>query len=333
MIIGFVKELPQWEYRTALIPETVRRLRENGYEVIGESGAGVRAGYADETYRDAGAELYGYREVWRCADMMLKIWAPSESEEKYLREGLWIAANFESTKYPERISVWKRRKIKALALERLPRLSRVQDLDILSSQDSLAGYKAALTAMNMQNRSVPLMMTSAGTLLPLKALVIGAGVAGLQAIATLQRAGAQVTGADIRPETEEQVLSLGARFIAAEKAKISELLPQCGIVITAAYGISGRVPLLIDENMLNLLPEGAVAVDMAAGNIAGSVNGKVLQIGKIMLLASNHLAADVAGSASYLYSGNMHNLVTRLVELQKDAEVWQQIFISGKGES
>lgn len=333
MIIGFVKELPQWEYRTALVPETVRRLRDAGYEVIGESGAGARAGYADEIYREAGAKLYGSREVWQHADMMLKIWAPAESEEKYLHEGQWIAADFESLKYPERISVWKRKKIKALALERLPRLSRVQDLDILSSQNSLAGYKAALTAMNMQNRSAPLMMTSAGTLLPLKALVIGVGVAGLQAIATLQRAGAQVTGADIRPETEEQVLSLGARFIKAEKAKISELLPQCGIVITAAYGISGKVPVLIDEGMLNLLPEGAVAVDMAAGNIAGSENGRVLRIGKVMLLASNHLAADIAGSASFLYSGNMYNLVTRLAGLQKDDEVWKQIFISGKGDA
>jgi len=330
MIVGFVKEQPQWEKRVALVPEVVHRLKGNGHVVIGERGAGERAGYTDEMYKEAGAELTSSREVYAQAELVAKIWAPAENEEKYLTAGQWIAADFESLKYPERLEVWQRKKIKALALERLPRLSRVQDIDVLSSQSNLAGYKAATAALNMLGRSVPLMMTAAGTLAPAKALVIGAGVAGLQAIATLQRMGALTYGADIRGETGEQVVSLGARFITATKENLKEILPQCEIVITAATSVSGKPSLLIDGEMLQLLPKDAVAVDLAAGNIAGAENGRIVRIGKATVWANTYLAADVAHSASFLYANNIYHLVTRWHELENDAQIWPEILISGK---
>lgn len=330
MIVGIVKERPAWEYRVAVVPQTVKQLVAEGHRVLVQTGAGERAGYCDEQYAQQGAEIVRSAEnVYEQSEFVAKIWAPKEDEYAYLHENLWVLANFESYKIPERLAVWQKYKINAVALERLPRLSRVQDIDTLSSQHNLAGYKAALLAMDMLTRTVPLMMTAAGTLTSLKALVIGVGVAGLQAIATLQRMGAQVYAADVRPEAEEQVRSLGAQFVLAEPEEINKILPLCDIVITSVLPISGQVPKVLTVSQLCRLPQGAVVLDMAGGNVETSIVERLLDNGHYKLLADRHLASDVATSASLLHSRNVYQFIQRKEQLQKDKEVWQQILLTG----
>lgn len=329
MIIGLVKERPAWEYRVAIVPQTVKQLIAEGYQVYVETGAGERAGFSDEQYAEAGATIsHTAMEVYEKSEFMTKIWAPKEEEYAYLHPDLWILGNFESYKKPERTEIWQKYKINCLAFERLPRLSRVQDIDTLSSQHNLAGYKAALLAMDMQTKTVPLMMTAAGTLMPLKALVFGAGVSGLQAIATLQRMGAHVYATDIRPEAEEQVKSLGAQFISGEKESINSILPNCNIVITAVSVISGKVPKILSAEQLQRLPFGAVVLDMAGGNVESSINGRLLDNQHYKLLADSHLASDVAYSASFLHSRNVYNFLSRLDKIKQDKEVWSQILLT-----
>lgn len=329
MIIGFVKERPAWEYRVAVVPQTVKQLVALGHQVCFENGCGERAGYFDNQYIEAGAQqLRNAEAVYAKSELMIKVWAPQEEEYGFLHEGLWIVANFESYKKPERLKIWEKYKINALAIERVPRLSRVQDIDTLSSQHNLAGYKAALVAMDMSTQSVPLMMTAAGVLPPVKALVIGAGVAGLQAVATLQRMGAQVFASDVRKETVEQAKSLGAQFIEATPENINKVLPECGIVITAVGLIEEKVPELINAAQLQRLPKGAVVLDMASGNVEGAISGRLLDNGHYKLLADSHLAADVAYSASFLHSRNMYNLLLRWDMLVQDKEVWSALLIS-----
>ena len=325
MIVGFVRERPAWEYRVAIVPQTVKQLIAGGHQVFAEVGAGERAGFSDEQYINAGAVMLTAEEVYAKAEFMAKIWAPKEEEYDYLHENLWVLAHFESYKHPELLAFWKKYKIKALALERLPRLSRVQDIDTLSSQHNLAGYKAALLAMDMQTKSVPMMMTAAGMLMPLKALVIGAGVAGLQAMATLQRMGAQVWGTDVRPEVEEQVKSLGAHFVASQPEEINKILASSDIVIAAASVLSEKVPQVLSKTQLQILPRGAVVLDMAGGNVETSINGRLLDNEHYKLLADSHLASDVAESASKLHSNNVNNFIRRFGALEKDKEVWSQI--------
>ena len=328
MIIGFVKERPAWEYRVAVTPQTVEQLVAAGHQVYAETGAGESAGFSNELYSHAGAALLNAAEVYEKAEFMPKIWAPQEDEYAFLHPNLWILANFESYKKPERTAVWKKYKINALAFERLPRLSRVQDIDTLSSQHNLAGYKAALLAMDMQTQTVPLMMTAAGTLTPLKALVIGAGVAGLQAVATLQRMGAQVYATDIRPEAEEQIKSLGAKFVASAPEEINQILPLCAIVITTVSVISGKVPQVLSAAQLQRLPFGAVVLDMAGGNVETSITERLLDNEHYRLLSDPHLASDVAYSASQLHSRNVYNFISRLEKIKQDKEVWSQILLT-----
>lgn len=331
MNIGFVKERPAWEYRVALVPQTVKRFLSEGHQVYMEEGAGERAGYANDQYCSAGAILLHHaEEVYKQAEFLPKIWAPQEEEYAFLHENLWVLAHFDSYKYPERLHVWKKYKINALAMERLPRLSRVQDIDVLTSQHNLAGYKAALIAMDMLDQSIPLMMTAAGTLMPLKALVVGAGVAGLQAVATLQRMGAQVYATDIREEAAEQVRSLGAKFFPSESEYINKILPECSIIITCVATISGDVPQLLEKSQLGKLARGTVILDMAAGNVEGSVNGRLIDNGRYRLLADSHLATDIAYSASLLYSQNVYNVISGLDRLKQDKEVWSQILMTGE---
>lgn len=329
MIVGIVKERPAWEYRVAVVPQTVKQLITDGHTVNIEAGAGERAGFSDEQYREAGANiLHTAADVYEKSEFIAKIWAPKENEYVFLHENLWILANFESYKNPERTEIWEKYKINALALERLPRLSRVQDIDTLSSQHNLAGYKAALLAMDMQTKTVPLMMTAAGTLMPMKALVIGTGVSGLQAIATLQRMGAQVYGSDIRQDAEDQVKSLGAQFVPFNNVEINKLLPSCSIVIASVAVISGKAPQVLTLNQLQRLPFGSVILDMAGGNVESSIDGRLLDNEHYKLLADSHLASDVANSASLLHSRNVYNFIRRIDVIKQDYEVWTQILLT-----
>jgi NAD(P) transhydrogenase subunit alpha len=326
MLIGISKELPDWEYRTALIPEDVAELTKQNNTVYIEADSGIRAGYDNAEYISAGAYIVNSaKEVADKSEILLFINPPNTDGHNFFHSRQMLISNFAGIDKAAVHKIVQKQKISILALEKLPRLSRVQDIDILSSQNNLAGYKAALIAVNMQNSVIPLMITSAGTSLPLKALVIGAGVAGLQATATLHRMGANVYCSDIRAETAAQVTSLGATFIAADH--IPTILKECHILITTALNPNGKPPLLVSAEMLKNMPYGSIAIDLAVGNIENARKDTLITFENVKLSACSHLAADIAHTASLFYSHNMLNLLTRLPDLQKDAEIWPHIFI------
>jgi len=328
MKIGVLKETEPGEKRVAAVPETIMKYTGMGLDVVVENNAGSEAGFCDDDYLKAGAVLTADRhEIYTKADILLRIKSVPEAEYGNLRPGQILVADLETGRFPERIGAFAAAGISALALEKMPRISKAQSMDILSSQNNIAGYKAALLAMDRLNRGIPLMITSAGTIPPAKALVLGAGVAGLQAIATLKRMGAVVYASDVRAAAREQVESLGGRFLVVDdeadfetsggyagqvspeyllkqKEKISEQLRQTDILITTALSGGKTVPVLVTAEMMSLLPSGAVAVDMAGGNIE---NNNLRE--DIVLIQDNNLATRVPHSASRLFSRNLLSLI------------------------
>lgn len=256
MIIAVLKETADYERRVALTPPAAQKLTADGTKIKMEKGAGKAAGFADKEYENAGVEIAeDAAAALKGASLLFKIRAPSAEETKRLPDGLTVIADFR-TFVPD-WELIKNRRFSLFALERIPRISRAQDMDILSSQDNLAGYKAAIEAVNMLNRAVPMMTTAAGSVMPAKILVVGIGVAGLQAIATAKRLGAVVFAHDIRPETREQAESLGARFV--EPERLNETIAEADVVITAA-GSPPRAPILFKQKEIGLLKAGSVLI-------------------------------------------------------------------------
>lgn len=329
MKIGILKETRNGEKRVAAIPETIKKYISWENKVIVEKNAGHAAGFIDNDYIRAGGLIVDSREqIFTEADILLSIWAPEPEEYKFLRPDQILIADFESGRYLERATQLSKTGITALALEKMPRISRAQSMDILSSQNNLAGYKAALLAINALNRGISLMITSAGTIPPAKALVMGAGVAGLQAIATLKRMGAVVYASDVRAAAKEQVESLGGRFLVVtegadfeekggysgtispefllkQKELITEQLKQTDILITTALSGGKSVPLLVTNSMLSVMPQNAVVVDMAGGNVEKNENMRP----DIILIQNNNLASLMPDSASRLFAKNIYNLL------------------------
>lgn len=217
MIIALPKETTPHEKRVALTPEIVSRFITWGYQVKVEKHAGTTAGFSDKDYRNAGAEIAAdTAKTYAGADIVCKIWAPLPAEDKYLKKGMTVIANFQALDNMKRTDKFAALGLTCFALEMIPRISRAQSMDILSSQSNLAGYKAVIEAVNRLDKAVPMLMTAAGTISPAKILILGAGVAGLQAVATAKRLGAQVYASDVRPQVREQVESLGGRFLDIE---------------------------------------------------------------------------------------------------------------------
>ena len=214
MIFASLKEQTPNENRVAVSAETIRQISQWGHRVIVEQGTGVKAGLSDDALQKAGAEIVSSaKEIYQRADILLKIWAPTAQDMKYLHEGQIILANFQALSHKDKIAEFAKKGVTCFALDLLPRLSRAQSMDILSSQSNLAGYKAVIDAVAAHHKAAPMMMTAAGTVPPIKVLILGAGVAGLQAVATAKRLGAVVYVSDVRPEVKEQVESLGGRFL------------------------------------------------------------------------------------------------------------------------
>ena len=341
MIISIVKEIRPGETRVAATPDTVIKMLALGAEVHIEQGAGQASGFSDEAYQKAGAKIMpDAAGTYQGTDIVLKIWAPQPSEDKYLKKDMTIIANFQILNQPERKKAFAQLGTQCFALELLPRISRAQSMDILSSQSNLSGYKAVLEAVNLSPKAVPLMMTAAGTVSPAKVLVLGAGVAGLQAIATAKRLGAQVFASDVRPEVKEQVESLGGRFVEVEsnetfentggyakettadyqqkqQAAIAAQLQKTDIVITTAQIPGKKAPLLINEEMLRQMPSGGVVVDMAAesgGNVFGSHEGATTEFNGIKIIGNSNLAAQIPHSASKLYANNLYNFLAPMYQ-------------------
>ena len=300
MIIGALKETKYQETRVAITPDIVIKYKNLGLEVMVETGLGTASGFNDDDYIKSGALVLKNRnDIFKQSDILVNIWSLADYEYKKLRAGQILIANFENSTNCEELS---KMKVVALALEKVPRISRAQNVDILSSQNNLAGYKAALTAMNMLNRAVPMMITSAGTIKPVKVLIVGLGVAGLQALATFKRMGAIVYTSDTRAETKEETISLGGRFV--EPNHQIEILRTVDILLTSVMPQGKKAPLLFTKKDLEQMPANSVIIDMACGNVECKNIRKDIQLVQNMFFVS-----EVANSASKLFAENVYNLI------------------------
>lgn len=333
MIISCPLELAPRETRVAITPETAKKFTSWGFAVNIEKNAGQKAGFSDQDYLAAGAQIV--ENAYQNSDIILKIWAPLPQEDKLLSSGQTVIANFQALTQPERIKEFAQLGVTCFALDLMPRISRAQSMDILSSQSNLAGYKAVIEAVNQLNKAVPMMMTAAGTITPAKVLILGAGVAGLQAIATAKRLGAQTFASDVRPQVKEQVESLGGKFLEVksdenfetsggyaketseeykrlQQEAVAAQLAKSDIAITTALIPGKKAPLLINKEMLKNMPAGAVVIDMASafgGNVEGSQDGQTIEINGVKIIGNSNLAAALPYSASSLFAKNIYNFL------------------------
>jgi NAD(P) transhydrogenase subunit alpha len=340
-------EMPRGETRVALVPAAVKRLVLPGVEILVESNAGSAASYDDEAYRAAGAAIVG-GEGWAKADVVLVVGVPAEENIAQLRTGVIVAGLLSPHKNPALIEAMARRGVSALALEYLPRITRAQGMDALSSQANLAGYKAVILAADQSPRIFPMLMTAAGTLRAAKVLVIGAGVAGLQAIATARRLGAIVSAYDVRPAVKEQVLSLGAKFVELpletataqdaggyakelspeqqqkQRELMAQVVAESDVVITTAAIPGKPAPKLISDEVLARMQRGAVIVDLAAdsgGNCQSTEPGKIVRKGDVTLVGLTNVAGAVPFHASQVYANNLVNLMKLILTAEGAAKL------------
>lgn len=343
MIIGTCKETAENEKRVALTPEGVKKLIEFGFDVQIEHGAGVASSYPDEQYKEAGAEIItGRDQVLEQCDILLVVQPPDEESVNKMKSGAILIGLLWPLQNPEYVKFLQDKNITGMAMDTIPRISRAQSMDALSSMSNIAGYKAALLGANQLDRYLPMMMTAAGTITPAKVLVLGAGVAGLQAIATAKRLGAVVEAYDIRPAVKEQVESLGAKFVETEEFEDDDTETKSGyakeqskdkqekqkevthkhvkksdIVITTAL-IPGRpAPKLVTKEMVEDMSAGSVVVDIAAeqgGNCELTEPGKTVYHNSVAIMGPLNLPSSLANHASKLYSKNMLSLIELLAK-------------------
>jgi NAD(P) transhydrogenase subunit alpha len=346
--IAVPKETKPYEKRVALTPDVVKSLTKAGFTCLIESGAGFQSNYLDDSYQKAGATIVANNpDLYREADILLKVNAPLPEEITLMRSGTVLISFLYAYTIPGTVQALVDKQISAFAMDAVPRISRAQKMDALSSQANLAGYKAVLLGANYLAKIFPLMMTAAGTITPAKVLIFGAGVAGLQAIATAKRLGAVVEVTDVRPETKEQVESLGGRFLEVksdegvkteggyarevsaeylqkQKELVSKHVAEADLVITTALVMGRKAPVLITEDMVRTMKPGAVIVDMAVesgGNCALSeVNQTVVKY-DVTIIGESNLPAHLAMNASDLYAKNISTLLLHLAN--KDGFKWE----------
>ncbi|HTR97863.1 MAG TPA: Re/Si-specific NAD(P)(+) transhydrogenase subunit alpha [Candidatus Acidoferrales bacterium] len=340
MRIAVPKETAARENRVALIPETAGKLVKSGNTIVVETGAGVRAGHADTAYREAGTEIApDYAACVRGAEATLRVREPSPAEIDALPEGSALLGLLGRGEDAGQMARYAARRLAVFSLHALPRTSRAQKMDALSSMAACAGYKAVLVAANATGKFFPLLMTAAGTVAPARVFVLGAGVAGLQAIATARRLGAVVEAFDVRPAVKEEVQSLGATFVdlqlgdagvgAGGYAKeldaqrqeqiqqtIAARLPTTDVVISTASIPGKRAPLLIPSAALAGLKPGSVIVDLAAesgGNCAATRAGETVVVDGVTVIGPLDLAATLPTHASQMYSRNLYALLQLMI--------------------
>jgi NAD(P) transhydrogenase subunit alpha len=332
MIITTTETVPH-ETRTALTPQTAHRFIAKGFEAAAEQGCGHKASFSDREYQDVGIKLETDKQkLLSQADLWLKVTAPTTEEISLLSSSATVAADM-STLTDTAHQLILQKHIKAFALEKLPRISRAQPFDILSSQNNLAGYRAVIQAAYLSGRCLPMMITSAGTVNPVNVLVIGLGVAGLQAVATARRLGAKIYVSDPKTETHEQAKSLGAVVV----EDIKSILPQCSIVITAAFGYKKHAPLIITDELLNTANPSTVFIDMASeygGNIVHSQNLKTIHRKNCLIYGNSHLENQIPHTASLFLATNFYNFTTQILcpylraELSEADEIITQTLIT-----
>jgi NAD(P) transhydrogenase subunit alpha len=338
MKIGIAKERQPHEARVAASPDSIKRLKAMGLEPLVERGAGRSAAIGDDAFASAGAILVESAPEVFGADLILKVQRPTEEEMGLLRQGQVLIGALDPYNHKDQVQAYADRGVTAFALELLPRTTRAQAMDILSSQANLAGYKAMIDAMAAYTRALPMMMTAAGTVTPAKVFIVGAGVAGLQAIATARRMGAVVTATDVRPAAKQEIESLGAKFVgfvpadaatkggyarpltpeeqAQQAAAVAEHIKGQDIVVTTAQ-IPGRAaPRIVTAAMVRSMRPGAIVFDMAAesgGNVEGSVPGERVELDGATVIGARNLPALLAPATSSLYARNLLNFVQLLV--------------------
>lgn len=339
MKIAVLKETRSGETRVAASPETVKKFVGLGADVAVQSGAGEHARFSDAAYQEAGAKISpSAADAAQEADLIIKVQAPSSEEMRAFGRGVKLTAILSPHNDPDSVAAYARLGVDAFAMDFMPRITRAQSMDVLSSQSNLAGYKAVIDAAAYFGKALPMMMTAAGTIAPAKAFVMGAGVAGLQAIATARRLGAVVSATDVRFAAKEQVESLGATFVTVDEEAMKEAETEGGyakemsedfkrrqaeyvgehlkkqdIVVTTAL-IPGRpAPKLISEEMVAGMKPGSVIVDLAAeqgGNVALTRPGEAIEINGVTILGFFNVPGRLPADASSLYARNVFNFVS-----------------------
>jgi NAD(P) transhydrogenase subunit alpha len=362
MKLTIPKERREGESRVAATPDTVKKLKGLGLDIVVEHDAGAAARMSDAEYQAAGAIIApDAASAYRDADIVLKVRAPSADEIAQIKRGAVLVGLLAPFTEKDAIARVASQGVDAFAMEFLPRISRAQAMDVLSSQANLAGYKAVIDAAAQFGRAMPMMMTAAGTVAPARVLVMGAGVAGLQAIATARRLGAIVSATDVRPATKEQVESLGATFVAVmddefkqaqtaagyakemskdyqakQAALIAETIKKQDIVITTALIPGRKAPILVTEEMVKSMKSGSVIVDLAAeqgGNCPLTVPDKVVEVHGVTIMGYTNLPSRLAVDTSSLYARNLLNFISLIVDKKTGALAlnWDDEIVKGAG--
>ena len=340
MIIGTVSENKELEKRISITPEIAKKYILNGFEVMIEKDLASHLGISDKEFLDEGCKIDSRENVLNHANIILQLNLPDEKSTNLLKEDKILIGNFNSSSNKEVIANISNKKVNVFSMELLPRITRAQSMDILSSQANLAGYKAVVDSFAMFKKAIPMMMTAAGTISAAKVLVVGAGVAGLQAIATAKRMGAIVFATDVRLASKEQVESLGGKFLVVEGAEnleteggyakeaseefkkkqeelLAETLKKIDVVICTALIPGKKAPKIIQENMINNMKPGSVIYDLAAsqgGNAAFTEADKIIEKNGVTIVGESTILNKLPTSASNLYAKNLFNFVLNLYD-------------------
>ena len=335
MIIGFVKENYPRESRVALLPQYAKKLIQKGISIQIETHLGHTINISDEAYKETGVTVKSREDILSSSDVLLRLRKPEHKEISKLKKGSFHISSLDPFNEKNLIDEFIKNNINAISVEMIPRTTLAQKMDVLSSQANLAGYVSVILAAKKLNKILPMMMTPAGTISPSRVFIIGAGVAGLQAIATAKRLGARVEAFDTRPVVEEQVQSLGAKFVKVDlgetgqtqdgyakaltdqqlekqKEAMAKVCEKSDIVITTAQLFGRKAPLIINKEMIKNMPSGSVIVDMAVesgGNVEGSVLNEEKVIHDVNIIGLGNLPSEVAENASQMYSSNLTNLL------------------------
>jgi len=357
MLLFAPRERVPGEHRVAMTPDAAKRISQTGLEIAVEAGAGVGAAFSDHAYEEADVRIVAADDGWATADIVVCVRPPAAEDVARMREGALLLGLLDPHGDRARIDAYAAAGVSAFSFEFVPRISRAQGMDALSSQANLAGYAAVIHAASRFRRAFPMMVTAAGTVAPARALILGAGVAGLQAIATARRLGAVVSAIDVRDAAREQVESLGATFVTVESeekgegaggyakemsedyqrrqaAKLRDTLARSDIVITTAQ-IPGRAaPRLILADMLQSMKPGSIIVDLAAssgGNVEGSKPGETVEASGVLIIGHSDLPSAVSQDASNLYARNAVNFLTPLIDAENKriAVPWDDEIVQG----
>ena len=365
MLIGVPKETWPGELRTALVPQNAKKLIELGFSIVLEASSGLASGFTDEMYQEVGVKISQDRAELLAADLVMRVRKPSIGDLQLVKKEAVNVSFLDPFNEKELVEDMATRGIQGISMEMIPRSTRAQKMDALSSQANLAGYVTVIQAAFHSPKIFPMMMTPAGTIAPGRVFIIGAGVAGLQAIATAKRLGARVEAFDTRPVVAEQVQSLGAKFLdidlgevgqtdqgyakelTAEQVELQregqkQVISQSDVLITTAQVFGRPAPQIVGLDMVEAMKPGSVVVDMAVesgGNVQGSKLDEIVDVGGVKIIGQGNLPSEVARNASEMYSNNLFNLIsefwdeeTKKLILDPDDEIIQSCLITREGE-